>query len=185
MAQFTREAIKTSLIRLLSARPLEKITVKDIVDDCNITRGTFYYHYQDIYAVIEDIINAETDKIVATCGDGENWEENLLRAFSFTDRHRTAVRNIYESNHRELVERYFRTAADTLIRAYIDAKASSMEVSETDKRIITDLYRWSLKGALLEWVASGMKYPFADTLHLIAQLFEGGASRALENSRSK
>ena len=50
MAQFTRTAIVNSFIRLLNEKPLDKITVKDIVDDCGVNRNTFYYHFQDIYA---------------------------------------------------------------------------------------------------------------------------------------
>ena len=44
MTQFTSKAIEESFIRLLNERPLDKITIKDIVDDCGISRNTFYYH---------------------------------------------------------------------------------------------------------------------------------------------
>ena len=57
MASFTKKAICQSFIKLLSERPIDKITVKDIVDDCGIARNTFYYHYQDIYQVLEDILD--------------------------------------------------------------------------------------------------------------------------------
>ena len=42
MASFTKKAICQSFIKLLSERPIDKITVKDIVDDCGIARNTFY-----------------------------------------------------------------------------------------------------------------------------------------------
>ena len=51
MTQFTSKAIEESFIRLLNERPLDKITIKDIVDDCGISRNTFYYHFQDITAL--------------------------------------------------------------------------------------------------------------------------------------
>ena len=53
MTQFTSKAIEESFIRLLNERPLDKITIKDIVDDCGISRNTFYYHFQDITALLE------------------------------------------------------------------------------------------------------------------------------------
>ena len=58
MTQFTSKAIEESFIRLLNERPLDKITIKDIVDDCGISRNTFYYHFQDITALLEHILNA-------------------------------------------------------------------------------------------------------------------------------
>ena len=43
MPNFTKLAIQQSFLRLLSQRPITKITVKDIVEDCGINRMTFYY----------------------------------------------------------------------------------------------------------------------------------------------
>ena len=51
---FTKKAIRESFLRLVAKKPLDKITVRDIVDDCGINRNTFYYYFQDIYAVLED-----------------------------------------------------------------------------------------------------------------------------------
>ena len=51
MANFTKNAIKASCLKLLNERPISKITVKDIVEDCGINRNSFYYHFQDIPAL--------------------------------------------------------------------------------------------------------------------------------------
>ena len=56
MANFTRNAIKSSFMKLLNDRPLSQITVKDIVNDCGVNRNTFYYYFHDIPSLIEDII---------------------------------------------------------------------------------------------------------------------------------
>ena len=53
MPNFTKLAIQQSFLRLLSQRPITKITVKDIVEDCGINRMTFYYHFKDIYDLVE------------------------------------------------------------------------------------------------------------------------------------
>lgn len=55
MAAFTKLVIMRVFENLLSVKPLEKITVKDITDQCGISRNTFYYHYQDIYQVFNGI----------------------------------------------------------------------------------------------------------------------------------
>ena len=48
MVSKKRDAIMESVLKLLEERPLSKITVKDIVDECGINRNTFYYHFEDI-----------------------------------------------------------------------------------------------------------------------------------------
>ena len=56
MANFTKQAIKTSFIKLLNEQPLNKISVRSIVEDCGINRNSFYYHYRDIPDLIEEIV---------------------------------------------------------------------------------------------------------------------------------
>lgn len=60
----TRKAIKGSFIKLLNEYPLSKITIKDIVEDCGVSRNTFYYHYQDIFELLEDIFEEEIAKVI-------------------------------------------------------------------------------------------------------------------------
>ena len=44
VTSLTKRAIRASFLKLLNERPLNKITVKDIVEDCGINRNSFYYH---------------------------------------------------------------------------------------------------------------------------------------------
>ncbi len=60
MSDLTKRAIKTSFLKLLNAKMLDKITVKDIVEDCGINRNTFYYHFEDVYALLQEIFEDET-----------------------------------------------------------------------------------------------------------------------------
>ena len=64
MANFTRRAIKEAFTSLLEERPLNDITVKDIVERCGINRNSFYYHYPDIPALAEEIVRDEAARIV-------------------------------------------------------------------------------------------------------------------------
>ena len=53
MVNTTRQAIAESLKHLLLKKPINKITIKDIIEDCHISRMTFYYHFNDIYDLVE------------------------------------------------------------------------------------------------------------------------------------
>ena len=59
MAKFTQQAIMYSMLKLLQEKSIDKITVKDICEMCEINRNTFYYYYRDIYEVLEDFIKRE------------------------------------------------------------------------------------------------------------------------------
>ena len=53
MSQITKRALEQSLKNLLLQKPLTKITINDIAGDCGINRMTFYYHFKDIYDLVE------------------------------------------------------------------------------------------------------------------------------------
>ena len=52
----TRGTIVQGFERLLNEKPVNKITVKDIAETCGINRNTFYYHFQDIPGLLEEIM---------------------------------------------------------------------------------------------------------------------------------
>ncbi len=51
----TKRRLKDGIISLLKERPASEITVKELCDLVDINRGTFYYHYTDIYDMINKI----------------------------------------------------------------------------------------------------------------------------------
>ena len=64
MANFTRQAIEAAFMKLLNSKPLNKISVRDIVEECGINRNSFYYHFQDIPSLLEEIITTNTDRLI-------------------------------------------------------------------------------------------------------------------------
>ena len=106
MPSFTRKAIMESFMKLLDARPLNKITIKDIVEECGINRNTFYYHFEDIPALVEAIFKKETDRFISAHTSVASLEEGMLLAVDFLMKYRRAILHIYNSPSREVYERY-------------------------------------------------------------------------------
>lgn len=48
VSQVTKRALEQSLKNLLLKKPLTKITINDIAEDCGINRMTFYYHFKPL-----------------------------------------------------------------------------------------------------------------------------------------
>ena len=59
MRNSTKTAIKEAFMTLLNKKPFDKITVKEIVEECGINRNTFYYHYEDIYDLLQAVLDDE------------------------------------------------------------------------------------------------------------------------------
>ena len=100
MANFTRNAIQASFLKLLDQRPLAQITVKDVVTDCGVNRNTFYYYFQDIPELLEDIVKNDAERIIQEYPSVDSIEECLDAAIGFAMEHRRAVLHIYNSINR-------------------------------------------------------------------------------------
>lgn len=53
MSSITKQALEHALKSLLLKKPFHKITINDITEECGVSRMTFYYHFKDIYDLVE------------------------------------------------------------------------------------------------------------------------------------
>ena len=107
MAAFTKLVIMRVFENLLSVKPLEKITVKDITDQCGISRNTFYYHYQDIYQVFKAYIDYSLEEIFKFLQQENEKDQDHIceKAVEFLENHRTIFENILRSAKSEEVHK--------------------------------------------------------------------------------
>lgn len=61
--QKSKRALKTVLVDLLQTRDLQNISIKEITDKADISRGTFYLHFSDIFALYQEIERDVVDSI--------------------------------------------------------------------------------------------------------------------------
>ena len=106
MPNFTRKAIMDASIRLLETKALNKITVKDIVEECGISRNSFYYHFEDVPSLLTAIITETVDKIIAEPAGAENLLDFVDIATKIAIENKKAVLNVYKHTDRELFEQY-------------------------------------------------------------------------------
>ena len=59
----TKAQLRAGLARLMQKKSIKEITVKELVDEVDINRSTFYLHYSDIYQMLESIENELMDEI--------------------------------------------------------------------------------------------------------------------------
>ncbi|MBQ9064424.1 MAG: TetR family transcriptional regulator [Blautia sp.] len=106
MSDLTRQAIKASFRKLLSERPLARITVREIAADCGINRNTFYYHYHDIPELMEELMQDEAAALIAGYTDISSLEDCVEAAFRFIVDNRRSINHIFHSVKREVFEQY-------------------------------------------------------------------------------
>ena len=81
MSQVTKRALEQSLKNLLLKKPLTKITINDIAEDCGINRMTFYYHFKDIYDLVEWSCTEDARKALEEKKTYDTWQQGFLQIF--------------------------------------------------------------------------------------------------------
>ena len=178
--ELTKQAIINSFVKLLNERPIDKISVKDIVLDCGINRNTFYYHYQDIYDLIEDIFERETQKVINEHILLDSWVEGFIQAAQFALQNKKAIYHIYNSANYKQVERYLNRIAQDLMTTYVKEQARGIDVSDEDISYIALFYRHAVVGITREWIQRGMKDDAEKVILRMGQIFENNIKYSLE-----
>jgi AcrR family transcriptional regulator len=156
MSNFTEKAIKRSFLKLLNERPLNKITVKDIVEDCSINRNSFYYHFRDLPALVEEVICDEFDRIMEAAPTLTSIEDCLSLTVKFALKNKKAIMHICASPTKELYERYLWRACEYAVTLYIDRCIGDREISSFDRDLIIRFHKCECFGLISDWLNSGM-----------------------------
>ncbi len=187
MSELTKRAIQESFKKLLSNQPLDKITVKNITDDCGVNRNTFYYHYSDIYQLLEEIFLTEAQKSVEKMEVGQSWEEGLKTGLCFVKENKKLIYHVYNSLHRETIERYLYSVSLDFAGKFIDnvSKTLKLSVSDDDKKFIASFYKYAIVGIVLDWLEGGMKNDPDELIERMSKLLRGTLKTVLENAVKK
>lgn len=173
MASFTRKAIMEAFIRLLEDRPLNKITVKDIVEECGINRNTFYYHFADIPALVEEIVREQVEQVVRENGKVSSIEECINIAIAFIQRYRKSTLHIYQSVNRDIYERYLMKMCGDVVQRFFDTAFGPEELGELDRSVLIQAYKCQCFGLFIDWLNGGLQDGFHQRMLRLCELRKG------------
>ena len=179
MSQVTKRALEQSLKNLLLKKPLTKITVSDITDDCGINRMTFYYHFKDIYDLVEWSCFEDAKMALEEKKTYDTWQQGLLQIFKAVQENKPFILNVYRCVHREQVEKYLQPLVDQLLLNVINEEAAGITVRDEDKQFIAQVYSYMFIGLMLDWIKDDMREDPQQIVEKLSKLIKGSVSVAL------
>lgn len=179
MSQVTKRALEQSLKNLLLKKPLTKITVGDITDDCGINRMTFYYHFKDIYDLVEWSCLEDAKRALDEKKTYDTWQQGLLQIFKAVQENKPFILNVYRCVHREQVEKYLQPLVDQLLLNVINGEAAGITVRDEDKQFIAQVYSYMFIGLMLDWIKDDMREDPQQIVEKLSKLIKGSVSVAL------
>lgn len=179
MQASTESILINALNTILPTKPIDKISVKDVVTECGFTRQTFYNHFSDIYALVERAAYLNAKKILDNVSDYENWQKGFFDVMVVIRENKPAIDNVYHSAYRDLMEKYIYEIISGYIIVVVEKQAVGMNVDQKHKDFIAHFYSLAFIALIFEWVQDGMKDDPKEIVEQTGVLVHGDFKKAL------
>lgn len=183
MPNFTKRAIKESFLKLLNEQPLTQISVRKIVEECGINRNSFYYHYQDIPALIEEIVMDAANTLIQQHSSITSIGEGVEAAFRFTLDNKRAILHICNSVNRNIYEQYLMRICEYVVTTYFDTVFEKDIISKSDRDIMILFTKCELFGLFIDWINTGMQDDAIEKLKHLLLLCNGLSSEIIKRCK--
>lgn len=156
----TKKALAASLKKQMKKKPLKKVTISDLITDCNVNRKTFYYHFEDIYALLKWMLEQEAIEVVKQFDLLIDYKDAILFVLDYVEANAHILGCAYDSMGRDEMKRFFYTDFIGIVQTLIDGteKDMNLSVATNFKEFLGNLYTEALAGVLIDWVKDRKKY---------------------------
>jgi len=169
----------------MKSTPLNRISVRQIVDLSGVNRQTFYYHFQDIYQLVSYIYETEAVASIAGYKTYSTWADGFYRVFQYIENNREFCLNTLNSLSRFHLDNYLYTVTHDLLMGVIEEISAGMNVKSKYKEFMANFYTLAFIGLVIQWMTSGMKEDPKIIIENLSELIEGNFMKALLRYENK
>lgn len=166
MSTNMKNVIAETFFAMVKERGVDKITVKDLVENCHISRQTFYYHFQDILDVVEWSARKGIQKAVDMTLELKDPVLVMEKVVEAAKENWEIMDNLMKSPKREYIQRIFADSLRDYLLELIRRDAPGLEIRYDETVVAIQFYTYGIAGVLLEQCGR----PDCDTKLLARQL---------------
>ncbi|HBM80736.1 MAG: TetR-like C-terminal domain-containing protein [Clostridiales bacterium] len=175
--KYTMMVIKNSFVKILKQKPISKITIKEICEDADINRATFYAHYSDQYDLLHQIENNLIDDInryLNSYGIENKWEVPIEMLEKILE---------YIKENSELFDMLLNSNGDIQFQQEITKVIGNQQLlptnvsnslSKADAEYIFLFFANGCIGVIKKWLKDGMKKPIKEMAELMLRVVING-----------
>ena len=143
--------IADAFLKLSREKNIDKITVKDLVEECGISRQTFYYHFQDILEVIEWSAEQAFDRLLERSLAASEPEAVFQAFIAGAEDAEQLLQKLLRSQRREQIEGILVRSVRTYLRELaVKTDVPKPEIPYEDMEIALNFCTYGIVGLLLE-----------------------------------
>lgn len=150
MANNTKTMIFQAYVYLVTTKQIEKITVKDVANQCGITRQTFYYHFQDLLDVIEWGFCHGMENTLHKCLEAKTIKEALHTLLENTYLHRPFGKRLLNSQKRTQICSMVLEAIQKWLFVMLKDRNINMNYSVDELDFALHFYAYAIAGCVYD-----------------------------------
>lgn len=180
----TKKALAESLKSAMKKKPFQKITVSELIQDCDVNRKTFYYHFEDTYALLRWVFEQEGIEIVKHFDLLVEYEEAINFVMDYIETNEYIIQCAYDSIGRDELKRFFSTDFMKIVVSIIDGaeKKLGKELEAEYKDFLISFYMEAFAGILIEWIKDRNKIKREAIIRYISTTMRESLTAILNNS---
>lgn len=156
-ADLTRQTIVARTKELSAKKSFAKLSVIEITRCCGISRNTFYYYFNDKYAVVEWIFENELLPILQPMMTAEQWPESVVALCEHMKKEKYFyISALYDPNRhglQQLLVDYYKN----FLLSTAQPRCEALHLSGESQEIIARFYSHAVLGLICDWARAGMK----------------------------
>ena len=152
-SQQTRRALSAALKAQMEHKPLRKITVNDLIQECGLNRKTFYYHFTDIYDLLKWTLEQEAITVVKQFDLLTNYHDAILFVMNYVEQNAHILNCAYDGMGRDELKRFFCSDFYEIVNGMIDrcSRECGLTVPAHYHTFLCEFYTEAFAGTLVNW----------------------------------
>ncbi len=180
----TKQLIAASLKKFMIKKPLNRITVSEIVSDCNVNRKTFYYHFNDIYDLLKWMLQEEAIEIVKQFDLLIDYKEAVIFVMNYVQENKHLLSCAYDSIGRNEMKRFFYADFIGVTGKIIENTQQQLNVKadEEFKEFLTHFYTEAIAGLLIDEFSNKQTHDPKQAAEYLAFVLENSLPSLLKSA---
>lgn len=183
----TKKSLAASLKRFMEQKPLSKITVTEIIADCGVNRKTFYYHFEDIYALLKWMLEEDAIEVVKQFDLLVDYKEAILFVLDYVKSNKHLLCCAYDSMGREEMKRFFYTDFIGITRDIIQSTEQQYNIhaEKEFEEFVAHFYTEAIAGILIDCFMDNEEHDPSKAVEYLSRMLKNSLPSALASGQKK
>lgn len=154
VSETSRQTISAALKALMAQKPLDQITIAEIMGLAGMRRQHFYYYFEDIYDLVQWMFEKEAMSLLRQQEGAQLWQHGLLQLFAYLEENRALCLNALTSTGSRPVKAFLQRELYAILHRTVEQLApdTNPDGSLLDKVLLTRFYVMALAGLIESWL---------------------------------